>query len=112
MSSGTLKDFGLLDSPSNGFSDMGFVNMVTLGFFRLRDNGQCLCRKEPLPRQFLRGIFIFLFQRTHEKRTGISCMKILFVQLYHSFKMRFQLRHDFLGQWDRPVLFAISIMHS
>ena len=59
MARGPLSDFGPLHGPFNGLLHMGMVKVVASVFSGFRNVGQDLCRKKPLPYQFLGGIFIF-----------------------------------------------------
>jgi len=59
MARGPLRNFGPLHGPLDGLLHMGVVKVIASGFSGFRNMGQGLCRKKPLPYQFLGGIFIF-----------------------------------------------------
>ena len=62
MGRGPLGDFSPAHAPFYGLLDMGVMEMIALVLFCLRDKGQGLCWKKPLPDQFLGGIFVFFLQ--------------------------------------------------
>jgi len=56
-----LRNSGAGGSLLSGALDMRFVEMVAGHFPGLGEEGKIDCREEPLPRELLRGVLVFLF---------------------------------------------------
>jgi len=84
-----------------------FLQMVTPAFLRLRQEGQRLLRKEPLPDEFFGNVPVFFIERIVEKRSRITHGKVLVMELPHRLYLRKQLRQDRLRQGNRAAFTAL-----
>lgn len=100
----------LSDRPSDGPLPMGFVEVIPSQFFRIGDGCQCLCRKEPLPDQFLRRVPVLFLHSVLKKGSGITGIQVFLMNLLHLLKMGIQFLKQRLWKRYGPVLFPLAVM--
>ena len=69
-----------------------------------------LCRKKPLPGQFLSRIFLFFLKYPGHKNPGIPSIQIYLMQPDHFFELPFHFRRNRLRQHNSPILLPFAIM--
>jgi hypothetical protein len=88
---------------------MGFVQVIAAHPLLFRNNGQDPGRKESLPEQLPRRVFVSPLQAVVEKGDAIANLQILLMGTPHPFKLIFQLLNDRPGQ-IQEISEPLSIM--
>ena len=100
--------FGLESGGLDHALDLGFVYVVSPVFVGRRDVRQVLAGKKPLPREFPRRKFGFLFKRSGHENPGVIIVQIAFVERLDLFELRRNSLPDFVRQGHGSRLSALS----